>query len=158
MHKKGSAEFFACLEVFSEMKTSEWNDLTTPNVMSTKMPSFPLLSALTLHRSKIDTGTWIQIFSIFSNPWGISMLIGTERRTNIKGVFLWSRLFSFFSGLCRCDWEGSRPRHSFCMWCGEPQGVVNLCFSAKTLASCKVHCFQECPCLWSFPPCVLTDN
>lgn len=61
------------------MKTSEWNDLTTQNVVSTKMPSFPLLSALTLHRSKIDPGTWIQIFSIFSNPWGISMLFGTER-------------------------------------------------------------------------------
>jgi len=40
------------------------------------------------------------------------MLFGTERRTNSKGVFLWSRLLPFSPGLGWYDWEGSRPRHS----------------------------------------------
>lgn len=143
------AEIFECPEVFSVMKTSEWNDLYTQNTMSTKMPDCPFLSVLSLLWCKIVLGTWIPIFSIFSKPWQISMLFVPKRRRNVTGMFFWSRLYPFFPGLCWYDWGGS----SCCM-----SGVVNLSFSTKTLVSARIHCLQECRRLCSFPTCVLTEN
>lgn len=137
------------------LKTSEWNYLYTQNTMITKMPDCPFLSALSLFGFKIVLGTWIQIFSIFSKPREISVFFIPKRRMNVKCMFFWCsfyRAYPFFLGLHWYDWGGSRLWFSCCV------SGVYLSFSRKTLVRTRIHCLQEWPCLWSFPPCVLTEN
>lgn len=90
------------------------------------MPDCPFLSALSLLRFKTVLGTWIQIFSIISKPWEIAVVFVLKRRTNVKGMFFWSRLYPFFLGLCWYDWGGSRPWGSCCM-----SGVVKRAFQQR---------------------------
>lgn len=150
MYKKGSADFFF---FWNENLRMKWP--IYPKCFKNKNAQLSFCYQLWhSNTSRIDPGTWIQIFSIFSDPWETSMLSGAEWRANSKGVFLWPGWFPISQVCADTPGEAADPDTAAL----HQAGGENLSFSAKTLANTKVHCFQECPCLWSFSLCVVTDN